>query len=228
MALKVLIVEDDAPTLELMSEILTSLKVEVRPVSDGQQVAALVSREKFDGIFLDLMMPRVDGFELARQIRRSSWNKSTPIVIVTGREDRQTMAQAFKAGGTFFLRKPIDRGRLTRLLNSTRGTMLEERRRLRRIPIAIEVCCQSGFRKITGMSSNLGLNGILFQGDSSLVPGSRVRLSFRLAGQDSALEAEGIIARVDEEHRAGVRFTQISAQHRQRLRELIVGPEETA
>ena len=51
MALKILIVEDDPPTLELMDEVLTSLKAEVRALSDSEQASALVNQERFDGIF---------------------------------------------------------------------------------------------------------------------------------------------------------------------------------
>ena len=64
-----------------------------------------VNRLRFDGIFLDLEMPRPDGFQLASLIRDSSWNKSTPIIIVTGRDDLHTMHQAFSFGATFFLQK---------------------------------------------------------------------------------------------------------------------------
>src|ERR1700736_6730502 len=102
-SLKLLIVEDDLPSLELMAEVFTSLEAEVRPVSDSQKAAGLVNQERFDGIFLDLEMPNLNGFDLARRIRQSSWNKSTPIVIVTGRDQRDTMHEAFSSGATFFL-----------------------------------------------------------------------------------------------------------------------------
>jgi two-component system sensor histidine kinase BarA len=59
--LKLLIVEDDPANLELMTEVFTSLQAEVRPVSDSEEAAAIVNREKFDGIFLDLEMPRLKG-----------------------------------------------------------------------------------------------------------------------------------------------------------------------
>ncbi|HXA86866.1 MAG TPA: hypothetical protein VNZ47_17405, partial [Candidatus Dormibacteraeota bacterium] len=52
--LKLLIVEDDLPSLELMSEVLRSLEIQVYPVSDSQKAARMVVEQKFDGIFADL------------------------------------------------------------------------------------------------------------------------------------------------------------------------------
>ena len=77
--LKLLVVEDDPASLELMVEVFTDLKAEVHPVSDSEKGVGLINREKFDGIFLDLEMPNLSGFDLARLIRKSSCNKSTPI-----------------------------------------------------------------------------------------------------------------------------------------------------
>jgi CheY-like chemotaxis protein len=82
--LKLLVVEDNVASLELMTEVFRSLKADVRPVSDSEEAALRVNQEKFDGISLDLEMLKMHGFDLARGIRRSSWNKSTPIIIVTG------------------------------------------------------------------------------------------------------------------------------------------------
>ena len=227
MQLKVLVVEDDIPTLELMREVLTPLGLEVRLINDSQHASTLINQEKFDGIFLDLMMPKVDGFELARQIRQSSCNKHTPIVIVSGREDRRTVEQAFAAGGTFFLYKPVDREKLTRLLHSTRGAMLEERRRSKRVAVQTKVECQVGSRKITGMSLNLSHSGLLFQGDGSLVPGNVGQLSFRLPGQKLPLKMQGLVVRADKKQRVGVRFSEISAEVRQRIRDFIGSQADT-
>ncbi len=227
MRLKVLVVEDDIPTLELMREVLTPLGVQVRLVSDSQHASTLINQEKFDGIFLDLMMPKVDGFELARLIRQSSSNKRTPIVIVTGREDKETITQAFEAGGTFFLNKPIDKGKLTRLLNSTRGSMLEERRRYKRVALQTEVKCQVGTGKITGMSVNLSQTGLLFQGDGSLVLGNVVQLSFHLPRQKLPINAQGTVVRADKKQRLGIRFTEIGAENRQRIRDFVASQVDT-
>jgi CheY-like chemotaxis protein len=112
--LKLLVVEDDPGSLELMAEVFTTLKTDVRPISDSRQAAVVIGQERFDGIFLDIEMPGLNGFELAQLIRESSRNKSTPIIVVTGREERDTMHQSFALGATFFLQKPIDRVKLFR------------------------------------------------------------------------------------------------------------------
>lgn len=221
MALKVLVVEDDAPTLELMDEVLTSLKVEVRAVGDSEQAAVLVHQERFDGIFVDLQMPKVDGFELARRIRASSWNKSAPIVVVTGYDDAKTMQKAFAAGATFFLQKPVDRQRLTNLFRAAHGRMFENRRQFLRVPLQIEVVCQVGHQTFRGTSSNISQGGILFEVGRSLSPGAPVRLSFRLPGRELRIEVTGVVARVDEKQRAGVRFTHIGTRELQLIRDLI-------
>src|ERR1700693_5499570 len=144
--LRLLIVEDDLASLELMTEVFTSLKAEVRPVSDSEQAVGMVNQEKFDGIFLDLEMPKLNGFDLARLIRKSPRNKSTPIVIVTGRDERQTMRDAFALGATFFLQKPVDRQKLSILFRTVSGGMLENRRKYARVPIQAGIACAVGAR----------------------------------------------------------------------------------
>jgi CheY-like chemotaxis protein len=157
--LKLLVVEDDPASLELMAEVFTSLKASVQAVSDSQHAAVLANRERFDGIFLDLEMPNLHGFDLARLIRKSSWNKSTPIIIVTGRDERETMQQAFTIGATFYLQKPVDRQKLSILFRTVRGGMLENRRRYTRVPIQTEVTCTVGSRTIRGVTWNLSQGG---------------------------------------------------------------------
>src|SRR5580700_5332611 len=158
--LKLLVVEDHIPSLELMTEVFTSLKAEVRPISESEKAVAMVNQEKFDGIFLDLEMPKLNGFDLARLVRKSSWNKSTPIIIVTGRDERQTMQEAFSIGATFFLQKPVDRHKLSILFRAVRGGMLENRRRSTRVPIQTDVTCDVDSRTMRGVTWNLSQGGI--------------------------------------------------------------------
>ena len=223
-SLKILIVEDDVPSLELMAEVFTSLEAEVRPISDSQKAAGLVNQERFDGIFLDLEMPNLHGFDLARRIRNSSWNKSTPIIIVTGRDQRDTMQQAFSIGATFFLQKPVDRQKLNILFRTVRGGMLENRRRYARVPIQTEVVCQVGDRALRGVTWNLSQGGMQVEvGD--LQPKDTVRLSFRLPVSGVSLEVAGTVVWA-KENRQGIQLKNVSTQNEQSLRKFMAEVEK--
>ena len=121
MPMKLLVVEDDPHTLELLHEVLTRLGAEVHAMADSRQAVTLISQEKFDGIFLDLQMPNLDGFELARRVRCSFPNKATPVVVITGSGDKASMERAFQMGTTLFLQKPADRAKLANLLKIISG-----------------------------------------------------------------------------------------------------------
>ena len=223
-SLKLLVVEDHIPSLELMAEVFVSLEAEVWPLSDSREAASLIDKEKFDGIFLDLEMPDMSGFELARKIRKSSWNKATPIVIVTGRDEQQTMREAFAIGATFFLQKPVDRQRLSVLFRTVRGGMLDNRRRSVRVPIHTEVICEVGSRTVRGVTWNLSQGGIQVEA-GDLQPGDAVRLSFRLPVSGIPINAAGTVVWAND-RRQGIQFTPMSTQNEQSIRDFIAAAEK--
>lgn len=222
--LKLLVVEDNLASLELMTEVFTSLKAEVRPISDSEKAVGAVNQEKFDGIFLDLEMPKLNGFDLARFIRKSSWNKSTPIVIVTGRDERQTMQDAFALGATFFLQKPVDRQKLSILFRTVSGGMLENRRKYIRAPIQADVACTVGSRTLRGICWNLSQGGMQVQVDG-LKPKDSVRLRFQLPNFAVTIDAAGVVMWGNEQ-RQGIQFTNVSAQNQQAIRKFIAEVEK--
>lgn len=222
--LKVLVVEDNIPSLELMTEVFTSLKAEVRPISDSEKAVAIVNQEKFDGIFLDLEMPNLNGFDLARLVRKSSWNKSTPIIIVTGRDERQTMQDAFAIGATFFLQKPVDRQKLSTLFRTVSGGMLENRRKYTRVPIQAEVSCTTGSRTVRGTSWNLSQGGMQVE-VGGLKAKDAVRLSFKLPVSGVVIDATGVVV-WGQESRQGIQFTNLSTQSQQSIRRFMTEIED--
>ena len=80
-SLKLLVVEDDLASLELMVEVFTSLKAEVHPVSDSEKAVDMINQGKFDGIFLDLEMPNINGYDLLVEF------EVVGIVVVTAGRD---------------------------------------------------------------------------------------------------------------------------------------------
>ena len=217
--LKLLVVEDNIPSLELMTEVFMSLKAEVRPISESEKAVAMVNQEKFDGIFLDLEMPNLNGFDLARLVRKSSWNKSTPIIIVTGRDDRQTMQDAFAIGATFFLQKPVDRQKLSALFRTVSGGMLENRRKSTRVPIQAEITSTVGSRTVRGISWNLSQGGMQVE-VAGLKHRDAVRLSFTLPVSGVVIETAGVVV-WEKETRQGIQFTSLSAQTQKSISQFI-------
>ena len=72
-----------------------------------------------------------------------------------------------------------------------------------------------------GKSENISLEGLLFQGKGKVRRGAIVQVSFFLEQEKPVIRAKGIVARVDEEGRAGIRFVPVSAEDRQRVREFV-------
>ena len=169
-------------------------------------------------------MPKLHGFDLARLIRKSSWNKSTPIIIVTGRDERDTMQQAFTIGATFFLQKPVDRQKLNILFRTVRGGLLGNRRRFTRVPIQTEVMCTVGSRTIRGVTWNLSQGGMQVEA-GGLEPKDTVRVSFQLPVSGVLLEAVGMVVWA-KETRQGIQFANLSPKIEQSIREFISEVEE--
>ena len=217
----ILVVEDDLPTLELIEEVLTSVDAKVIGVSDSPSAWGLFDKVVFDGIFLDLQMPKMDGFQLAERIRESRCNQSTPIVVVTGREDKQTMQQAFAAGATLFLQKPVDRAKLLTLFRATSAAMAENRLRRARVAVCVEVTCQCGHQDIKGSTVNLRDSGVLVQLERPIESGTVIRMSFRLPGEERPITVEGRVVRTDENGCVAVRFTKFVASGQQLLRDFL-------
>lgn len=107
--MRILIAEDDPVSLRVLTEILSKNEEHVvTTVSDGAQAWTLLDdpSRSFDVLFLDLSMPRVDGFDLLRRIRQNIFLKSLEIVLCTSSADRSTVIKAAQFGARHYLVKP--------------------------------------------------------------------------------------------------------------------------
>jgi CheY-like chemotaxis protein len=220
MSLKVLIIEDDPVILDLMGQTFTAAGMQVRPLQDSQSAADIIETEGFDGIFLDLEMPNVHGFQIIRYVRKSSRNRSTPIIVVTGCADRTALEQSFGFGATFFLHKPIDTLRLLRLFRTVHGALVHRRHRFIRVPFRTDVVCHQRNTTVTRTSVNLSQGGILLQ-DINLPVGEELRLSFRSPITNALITASGNIVRLDEGQNGAIQFTRLDNASRDQIRQVI-------
>jgi CheY-like chemotaxis protein len=219
--LKILVVDDDQLTLEMIGSVLATEGVEVLGLRDSREAGSLIEKQTFDGIFLDLTMPGMDGLELAKRIRGSLYNATTPIIVITGRSDSAAMKDAFAAGAHFFLSKPLDLRKLRHLVNTTHGTLLRERRRNRLVPLSVEITCRAGSRSFTGMISRISEQGLVCHLDDSPVPGDLVHLTLRLPSSPRALELMSVIVRTEDERNTGCQFKKLADATREAIREYV-------
>lgn len=115
-----LLIVDDEESLRLMLARLATkgLKAEVQLAGTCEQALRLARNYAYDAILLDLMMPGIGGFEVLKEIRASSANMSTPILIVSALEDMETNDRCIAAGASGFLVKPVEQKALVMAVKS--------------------------------------------------------------------------------------------------------------
>ncbi|MCL2756941.1 MAG: response regulator transcription factor [Coriobacteriia bacterium] len=103
---RILVVEDDLNTRKLMCAVLKQNGFEPLPAEDGLVALQVMERQHVDLVILDLMMPRMDGYELARQLR-SCW-ETLPLLMVTAKQEAKDKRLGFLAGADDYMTKPVD------------------------------------------------------------------------------------------------------------------------
>ena len=105
---KILVVDDDNRNLRLMEAMLIPLGYDTVLARDGIEALDKVREIPPDVILLDIMMPKMDGFEVVRQLKEDDATKIIPIVMVTALEEVKDRVKALQAGADDFLSKPVD------------------------------------------------------------------------------------------------------------------------
>ncbi|MBR9828527.1 MAG: response regulator [Oceanospirillales bacterium] len=103
---KILIVEDDPVQQQCLSEILHATGAEIIIGSNGQQGILLAESEKPDLIFMDIVMPEVDGFSACRQITNAASTKGIPVIIVSSKHEDADRVWAQLQGASAMIAKP--------------------------------------------------------------------------------------------------------------------------
>ena len=191
----ILVVDDDPLICELIQDVLETSEIRSRTTTDSQQALILIQQEKFDAVFLDVRMPEPDGITLARQIRASALNRTTPIAMITGESDRHLLTKLFDAGATFVLFKPIDRHRLLSLLRVSEGLIQREARQFQRVKVTCRVSLQMGQEQSLGRTLDMSLNGAMVCVDKIFPIRSVIQVALELKtwiGNRQRIAADGV------------------------------------
>jgi PAS domain S-box-containing protein len=106
--LRILVVDDNRTNLQILQVFLKKLGHSTIAAEDGAQAVALCAEQNPDLILLDIMMPVMDGFEAARQIRSKASERWIPIIFLSAMDREENLVTGIEAGGDDFMSKPIN------------------------------------------------------------------------------------------------------------------------
>jgi len=219
---QVLVVDDDPPSCELISEIMRSAGFEATSLTSSVAAADLLGKKKFHAVFLDMRMPPPDGLELARLVRASRINAPSLIVMITGEQDRTLMTRAFEVGITFFLFKPVERHKVLKLIRVAESSIERERRRFTRVPLRRTASIEADEKQIEGTTIDLSFDGMLVQSYLTFPSGTPVTVTLQLQTASAPLRLEArVVRKVGTDH-MGLQFTRLGAKESNRLQEFLL------
>jgi two-component system, OmpR family, alkaline phosphatase synthesis response regulator PhoP len=123
---KILIADDNHQNCELLDAYLADEGYQIAMVYDGQQTLDAVAKSQPDLILLDIMMPKVSGYEVCQRLKSNPATRDIPIIMITALAEMGDIEKALSAGATDFLTKPVNKLELT-----TRVKILLQNRHLK-------------------------------------------------------------------------------------------------
>jgi DNA-binding response OmpR family regulator len=103
--MKIFLVEDEINIAEFVNQGLSKVGFEVTWVADGLLAENLLQTQQFDAVVLDIMLPKVDGFNLLKNLRASG--NTTPVIFLSAKADLADRLQGFELGANDYLPKPF-------------------------------------------------------------------------------------------------------------------------
>ena len=105
---KILLVDDSSTVLLMEKMILSKSEYDVVTARDGVEGVEKAKNERHDLILMDVVMPRMDGFEAVRKLREDDTTKAIPVIMVTTRGELQSVETGYASGCSDYVTKPIN------------------------------------------------------------------------------------------------------------------------
>jgi CheY-like chemotaxis protein len=119
--LRVLIVDDERKNRQLIEVMLGEEGYQLSTAACGEDALAMIAEQPHDLILLDVMMPGMDGYQVAARVKGDPATAHIPVVILTALGDRNSRSHGLGAGAVEYLTKPINRAELCACVRSLIG-----------------------------------------------------------------------------------------------------------
>ena len=126
---RVLIIDDSPTVVAVLRKTLTSAGYETREALDAEQGLALIAEAPPDLIFLDIILPGMNGFNALRAIRRTPASQHIPVIMISGNEHATEQFYANRIGADDFMKKPFSRHEIFARIEALLDGQLVPRRR---------------------------------------------------------------------------------------------------
>ncbi len=124
----VLLVDDNQQNLELMQAYLEGLPCRIRTARDGEEAMRMIAEECPDLVLLDVMMPRMSGFEVCQKIKSNPATRDVVVIMVTALHEVGDFERAVECGTNDFITKPVNKLELLTRVQSLLELRLVKRR----------------------------------------------------------------------------------------------------
>ena len=118
---KILLVDDSSTILMMEKMILKKSPYQILTASNGEEGVARALAEKPDLILMDVVMPKMTGFEAVRRLRQEEATRNTPVIMVTTRAEPVNVEKGYECGCNDYVTKPIDATELLAKLRKQLG-----------------------------------------------------------------------------------------------------------
>lgn len=131
---KILIADDHPHGVELLEAYLSDTPYQTRTATNGEETLRVIREWKPDVVLLDIMMPRLSGFEVCKRLRQDPETRATGVIMITALDQAADVDRGVEAGTDDFLTKPINQAELLLRIKA----LLKSRRQADDLPRALD------------------------------------------------------------------------------------------
>ncbi len=125
---RILIADDNAQGVELLEAYLSGIECDIDTAADGEETLRKIKQWQPDLVLLDIMMPKISGFEVCKRLRADPATQETAVLMITALDQQSDIDRAVEAGTDDFLTKPINKTELLLRVRSVLKSMINKRK----------------------------------------------------------------------------------------------------